>query len=82
MRDSYVCTRWIFIFDSDQAQINSAESIEWFLEEQALGFSLSEDLASWREIFHWVARGGQNEDRLPITSISTFDMTCRPHRLP
>jgi hypothetical protein len=25
LRDSYVCTRWIFIFDSDQAQINSAE---------------------------------------------------------
>jgi hypothetical protein len=24
LRDSYVCTRWIFIFDSDQAQINSA----------------------------------------------------------
>jgi hypothetical protein len=23
LRDSYVCTRWIFIFDSDQAQINS-----------------------------------------------------------
>ncbi len=22
LRDSYVCTRWIFIFDSDQAQIN------------------------------------------------------------
>jgi hypothetical protein len=25
LRDSYVCTRWIFIFDSDQAQINSVE---------------------------------------------------------
>ncbi len=23
LRDSYVCTRWIFIFDSDQAKINS-----------------------------------------------------------
>jgi hypothetical protein len=23
--DSYVCTRWIFIFDSDQAQINSGQ---------------------------------------------------------
>ncbi len=23
LRDSYVCTRWIFIFDSDQAQIYS-----------------------------------------------------------
>jgi hypothetical protein len=23
LRDSYVCTRWIFLFDSDQAQINS-----------------------------------------------------------
>ncbi len=26
LRDSYVCTRWIFIFDSDQAQINSADT--------------------------------------------------------
>ncbi len=25
LRDSYVCTRWIFIFNSDQAQINSVE---------------------------------------------------------
>ena len=24
LRDSYVCPRWIFIFDSDQEQINSA----------------------------------------------------------
>jgi hypothetical protein len=24
LRDSYVCPRWIFIFDSYQAQINSA----------------------------------------------------------
>jgi hypothetical protein len=23
LRDSYVCQRWTFIFDSDQAQINS-----------------------------------------------------------
>ncbi len=23
LRDSFVCTRWIFIFESDQAQINS-----------------------------------------------------------
>ncbi len=28
LRDSYVCTRWIFIFDSDQAQINSACTLE------------------------------------------------------
>jgi hypothetical protein len=27
-------------------------------------------------------RGGQNEDRLPSTSIYTFDTTCRQHRLP
>jgi len=27
-------------------------------------------------------RGGQNEDRLPSTSISIFDTTCRRHRLP
>ncbi len=26
LRDSYVCTRWIFIFDSDQAQINSVST--------------------------------------------------------
>ena len=27
LRDSYVCTRWIFIFDSDQAQINSVQPV-------------------------------------------------------
>ncbi len=31
LSDSYVCTRWIFIFDSDQAQINSAWSVALFL---------------------------------------------------
>ena len=27
LRDSYVCTRWIFIFGSDQAQINSVVAV-------------------------------------------------------
>ncbi len=27
LRDNYACPRWIFIFDSDQAQINSAADI-------------------------------------------------------
>jgi hypothetical protein len=29
-----------------------------------------------------INRGGQNDDRLPSTSISTFDTICRQHRLP
>ncbi len=31
LRDSYVCPRWIFIFISNQAQINSALGITFFI---------------------------------------------------
>jgi hypothetical protein len=42
----------------------------------------------WRQILLslWIriqeGRGGQNEDGLPSTSISTFETTCRRHHLP
>jgi hypothetical protein len=29
-----------------------------------------------------ITRGGQNEDRLPSTSISTYNTTCQRHHLP
>ncbi len=31
LRDSYACPRWIFIFDSDQAQINSVNENQPFI---------------------------------------------------
>jgi hypothetical protein len=34
------------------------------------------------KIWRILTRGGQNEDRLPSTSISTLDTTCQLHRLP
>jgi hypothetical protein len=36
LRDSYACPSWIFIFDSDQAQINSAGVHLWALGSQKL----------------------------------------------
>ncbi len=51
LRDCYVCTRWILIFKSDQAQINSAAQSEgriffllktwiWYSAESSLSFRL------------------------------------------
>ncbi len=39
LRDSYVCTRWIFMFDGDQAQINSVHSSckSWSSQRKPVG---------------------------------------------